>query len=78
MEPEVARGLLDVLEERNARLGRPPTRPSALAAARRDPIPAVAEGLGRAIAEEAGPTMASERIAYAQQLEQALLRIFGG
>ena len=80
MNPDLARELLEQLEERKYRnTGRPP-RPSERVKAKQDPIPALAEELSKAIVQEITPSgeSPSKRRNAERSLQRALLRILGG
>ena len=72
----VATALLDLLEDRQYRLTRTPSKPSVAATKRPDPIGAVARELSQAITQEMDRRPPAERAALRTEIEQALLGIF--
>ncbi len=75
---ELARRLLESFEDRKARLGRAPTRPSVRVEEQQEPVAAVAVELAKAISEEWPENLRpSERVELRKNLEAAVGRLLG-
>lgn len=75
-QDELARALLDWLDDRQARIGRAPRRPSERIEQRRNPLPALAGELAQAISEEwQGDFRPSERAEIRAEVEAPLRRL---